>query len=191
MATTAEGRWVDYYFTHPETGEETQKHSWVVRHDGLIFGTGWHTSGEVPLQTDVADYSQYLVHRAIERYVLDGRETAVKYYSDPATVDGQWYAILADSDGIIIAHPLNEDLIGVDTEDLVDVNGKAFGKEIELAGTSGIWVDFYNVDPTDGETKRKHLWVIRYDDLMFGSGWYTVPEPGSGTPGPAEDTATG
>ena len=195
MATTAEGSWVDYYFTHPETGEQTQKHSWVVRHDGLTFGVGWHTSGEVPPQTDVAGYTQYLVHRAIELYVRDGREAAVEHYSDPATVDGQWYAVLADADGIIIAHPLDEDLIGVDTEDLVDVNGKAFGQEIELVGTSGAWVDFYNVDPTDGATRRKHQWVVRYDDLMFGSGWYSVPgsEATGDTvdTGPAEDTATG
>ncbi len=49
--------------------------------------------------------------------------------------------------------------------------------------------------------RRKHLWVVRYDGLLFGSGWYTVPEPASdGTPaantsageaGPSEDTATG
>ncbi|MXV90395.1 MAG: hypothetical protein F4121_11065 [Acidimicrobiia bacterium] len=195
MATTAEGTWVDYYFTHPETGEETQKHSWVVRHDGLTFGVGWHESGEVPPQTDVAGYSQYLVHDAIERYVRDGREAVVEHYSDPATVDGQWYAILADRDGTIIAHPLDSDLIGAATAELVDVRGQAFGEEIMTADTSGIWVDFYNPDPTDGETRRKHLWVIRYDDLMFGSGWYSVPgsEATGDTvdTGPAEDTATG
>ena len=199
MATTAEGSWVDYYFTHPETGEDTLKHSWVVRHDDLIFGVGWHTSGEVPPRTDVAGYTQHLVHRAIERYVADGRDAVAEHYSDPATVDGQWYVVVADGDGTIIAHPLTDDLIGADTAELVDVNGKAFGEEIIAAGTSGAWVDFYNPDPTDGETKRKHLWVIRYDDLMFGSGWYTVPEPDAGEmagetaeeTGPAEDTATG
>ena len=201
-AATEAGGWVDYFFTNPETGEDAQKFSWVVRHDGLVFGSGWYDTGDVPERSEVAAYTQYLVHQAIERYVADGRDAAVEYYSDPATVDGQWYAIIADSDGTIIAHPLNEDLIGVDTEDLVDVNGKAFGEEIELAGTSGAWVDFYNPDPTDGETRRKHLWVIRYDDLMFASGWYTVPDPPTGDTmsgdtgetddsGPAEDAATG
>ena len=195
FATTAEGSWVDYYFTHPETREEAQKHSWVVRHDGLIFGTGWHASGEVPPQTDVAGYSQYLVHRAIERYVAEGRDAVIEHYNDPATVDGQWYVIVTDGDGTIIAHPVNDDLVGADTADLVDVNGKAFGREIMAAGTSGKWVDFYILDPTDGETRRKHVWTVRYDDLLFGSGWYTVPDPALGeapdAPGPTEDTATG
>lgn len=197
----AEGNWVDYYFTHPETGADALKHTWVVRHDDLIFGVGWHESDQVPPQTDVAAYTQYVVHRAIERYVADGRDAAVEHYNDPATVDGQWYAIIADSDGTVIAHPRNEHLIGVDAGVLVDVNGKAFGEEIELAGTSGAWVDYYSTDPTDGETRRKHLWVIRYDDLLIGSGWYTVPDPPTGDTmsgdtmpddtGPAEDTATG
>ena len=195
FATTAEGSWVDYYFTHPETREETQKHSWVVRHDDLIFGTGWHSSGEVPPQTDVAGYSQYLVHRAIERYVAGGRDAVIEHYNDPATVDGQWYVAISDADGTTLAVPVQPDLVGGNVGDLVDVQGKAYGEEIAAAGTSGRWVDYYFVDPSDGETKRKHYWVIRYDGLLIGSGWYTVPEPALGetpdAPGPTEDTATG
>ena len=29
-------------YRNPETGEEGRKHSWVVLHDGLIFGSGWY-----------------------------------------------------------------------------------------------------------------------------------------------------
>ncbi len=36
------GRWVDYVFINPATGEEGIKHSWAVRHDGLIIGSGWY-----------------------------------------------------------------------------------------------------------------------------------------------------
>lgn len=42
LRATAEGRWVDYVFLNPETGTEDVKHAWVVRHDGLIFGSGWY-----------------------------------------------------------------------------------------------------------------------------------------------------
>jgi len=211
MATAAEGTWVDYYFTHPETREETQKHSWVVRHDDLIFGVGWHESGEAPPQTDVAGYSQHLVHRAIERYVAEGRDAVVEHYNDPATVDGQWYVAISDADGTTLAVPVRPDLVGGNVGDLVDTQGKAYGAEIAAAGTSGRWVDYYFVDPSDGETKRKHYWVIRYDGLLIGSGWYQVPEPPAddttaaettaeeagpsetmaGEAGPIEDTATG
>lgn len=37
---TAEGVWIDYLRTDPETGEERHKSSWVKRHEGYIFGVG-------------------------------------------------------------------------------------------------------------------------------------------------------
>ena len=36
------GRWVDYVLVNPETGDDRQKHTWAVRHDGLIFASGWY-----------------------------------------------------------------------------------------------------------------------------------------------------
>ena len=42
LGATEEGRWVDYVILNPETGEEQQKHTWAVRHDGLLFGSGWY-----------------------------------------------------------------------------------------------------------------------------------------------------
>ena len=181
IATPPEGVWIDYLFPHPETGEDTGKHSWGVRHDDLLFGAGWYDSGEVPPRTNVAGYTQYVVHEAVERYVADGRDAVVEHYSDPATIDGQWYVFVIDGDGTMLALPRRHDLLGTDVADLVDVNGKAHGAEIATAGTGGLWVDYYSVDPVDGETKLKYAWVFRYDGLLFGSGWYTVPEP------PADD----
>jgi cytochrome c len=37
---TPEGAWVDYKWEDPVTGAVEQKSSWVVLHDGLIFGCG-------------------------------------------------------------------------------------------------------------------------------------------------------
>ena len=42
LGATESGRWVDYTLVNPETGAERQKHTWAVRHDGLIFGSGWY-----------------------------------------------------------------------------------------------------------------------------------------------------
>ena len=42
LGATDEGRWVDYVFRNLATGEDAVKHTWVVRHDGLIFGSGWY-----------------------------------------------------------------------------------------------------------------------------------------------------
>lgn len=37
---TADGVWVDYKFNDPESGEVLPKSSWVVLHNGYIFGCG-------------------------------------------------------------------------------------------------------------------------------------------------------
>lgn len=42
VAATEDGVWVDYYFTHPVSGVETEKHTWALRHDGLVFASGWY-----------------------------------------------------------------------------------------------------------------------------------------------------
>ena len=41
-AATEAGHWVHYLRSNPATGEEEPKHSWVIRHDGLIFGSGYY-----------------------------------------------------------------------------------------------------------------------------------------------------
>ena len=42
LGSTEQGRWVDYVLLNPDTGEESQKHTWAVRHDGLLFASGWY-----------------------------------------------------------------------------------------------------------------------------------------------------
>ena len=42
LAATERGHWVDYIYENPVTGNQEYKHAWVVRHDGLIFGSGWY-----------------------------------------------------------------------------------------------------------------------------------------------------
>ena len=42
LSATEKGLWVDYVFNNPATGAEETKHSWVVRHDGVLIGSGWY-----------------------------------------------------------------------------------------------------------------------------------------------------
>ena len=42
LSATEAGHWVDYVLLNPESGENRQKHTWIVRHDGLLFGSGWY-----------------------------------------------------------------------------------------------------------------------------------------------------
>ncbi len=43
ISATEQGRFLDKYdWPNPETGRVEPKYGWVVRHDGLFFGSGWH-----------------------------------------------------------------------------------------------------------------------------------------------------
>ena len=39
---TEEGVWMNHEDVNPSTGEVEDKHFWLVEHDGLVFGSGWH-----------------------------------------------------------------------------------------------------------------------------------------------------
>ena len=42
LSAPEEGKWISYVATNPDTGNEALKHTWMVRYDGLIFGSGWY-----------------------------------------------------------------------------------------------------------------------------------------------------
>ena len=42
-----DGAWFDYTYPNPASGVVETKHSWVVLHDGITFGSGWYERGPV------------------------------------------------------------------------------------------------------------------------------------------------
>ena len=43
LAVTEAGSWVSYVYENPARGNFLEtKHAWVIRHDGLVFGSGWY-----------------------------------------------------------------------------------------------------------------------------------------------------
>ena len=62
-AATQHGAWVDYTWVNPESGDSQTKHSWVIRHNGLVFGSGWYA----PSKSDAAGYTQAFVSRALRQ----------------------------------------------------------------------------------------------------------------------------
>ncbi len=41
-SATATGLWIEYLWPNPETGENEQKRTWAIRHDGYLFGAGYY-----------------------------------------------------------------------------------------------------------------------------------------------------
>ena len=169
-AADEDGEWSDYTFPNPSTGDVEVKHSWMVRYDGLVFGSGWYESG--PRKSDAPAYTQAFVQQALNLYDALGLEAAIDYYSSTESVDGQWYVFIIDhQSGLTIAHH-NPVFVGRDPSLRVDSTGYFYGDDMLSATESGRWVDYVLVNPESGEERQKHTWMVRHDGLLFGSGWY-------------------
>ena len=95
VSATEDGKWVSYVYQNPEnggivtdhTGALEYKHVWLVRHDDLLFASGWHISAD--------GYTQFVVDETIARYHTDGLEATLAYYNSPDSFDAQWYVFIA------------------------------------------------------------------------------------------------
>ena len=164
-----DGAWFDYTYANPASGVVETKHSWVVIHDGITFGSGWYERG--PGKSDAPAYTKAFVQQAMNLYVALGLEEAVAYYNAKESVDGQWYVFIIDQDGYTIAHH-NPQFRGRDPSLRVDATGYFYGDDLLSATEAGHWVDYVLLNPESGENRQKHTWIVRHDGLLFGSGWY-------------------
>ena len=164
-----DGEWFSYTFPNPATGGVQAKHSWMVRHDGLTFGSGWYEPG--PSKSDNAAYTQAFVQSAINLYDAVGPERTVEYYKSMESVDGQWYVFIVNDEGYTISHH-NEMFLFRDPSARVDSTGYFYGDDLRSATEAGKWVDYVILNPETGDERQKHTWAVLHDGLIFGSGWY-------------------
>ena len=166
-ATTDEGHWVSYVFINPATDELESKHTWIMEHDGLLFGSGWYA--------EPAAYTQYFVNEAIRMYESEGHEATLAHYNSVDSIDGQWYVFIVE-DSKIVAH-YDQEVRGQDGRGPAgtDVTGYRFGDDVLSTTEEGKWVSYVVNNPSTGELGSKHTWAVLHDGLIFGAGWYTEP----------------
>ena len=165
-----DGAWFDYTFTNLSTGGVEIKHSWMVIHDGIVFGSGWYEAG--PRKTDAPAYTKAFVQQAINLYDAVGLEDTVAYYNKPESVDGQWYMFIVDESGAMVSH-LHEPLLGIHINDVVTTHDYPSGAGVyAVADEDGGWFTYNSDNPVTGKAETKHSWMVIHDGLMFGSGWY-------------------
>ena len=168
LAATEEGKWVSYVFKNPATSQIESKHSWVIRHDDLLLGSGWYT--------DPANYTKRLVDAALAMYEEEGLEATLEAMNSPDNLDGQWYVFAGTIDGEIIGH-YDAEIRGQNINGAVgtDVTGYRFGPEILTATEDGKWVSYVFNNPATEELGSKHSWAVKRDGYIFASGWYADP----------------
>ena len=179
---TADGLWVEYLWPHPVTRREQKKLAWAVRHDGLLFASGYYL-GEPETEepawrgADPREYTVAYVERAIERYKQGGPEALLNHYNSVGSFEGQWYLFATDENDIYIVHPLLNRLIGTDIKDVVGSDGYELGKALAAAtAEEGVWVEYLWPHPVTLKQVPKVGYAVRYDGLLFASGYYPVEE---------------
>ena len=166
-----DGAWFDYTYTNPASGVVETKHSWMVIHDGITFGSGWYERG--PGKSDAPAYTKAFVQQATNLYVALGLEETVAYYNTKESVDGQWYVFIIDENQTIIAHAADPDLVGKHVSQALGPNSYPTGSAVAAsADQDGAWFDYTYANPASGVVETKHSWMVIHDGITFGSGWY-------------------
>ncbi len=186
---TEDGIWVEYLWPHPVSRKEQQKVTWSVRHDGLIFSSGYYAggleTGDPPWQdADPREYTVAYVNQAIERYERDGLQSMLNYYNSVASFEGEWYLFATDANDVYHVHPLLGRLIGTDIKDVEGSDGYELGKELAKAvdGGEGVWVEYLWPHPVTLKEVPKVGYAVRRDGMLFASGYYPqVEDPAAAT----------
>ena len=178
---TEDGHWVNYLWPNPISNREEAKTTWAIRHNGLIFASGYYTAAddaEPPawLDAEPRAYTVEYVEGAIDRYEQDGLDALVAYYNSVSAFEGDWYLFVIDANDTYIVHPLLPHLIGTDIKDVVGANGYELGKEIAKATEDGHWIDYIWPHPVTLFNAPKSTYAIRHDGMIFASGYYPVAE---------------
>ena len=185
---TEAGAWVEYLWPHPVSRKEQQKVTWAIRHDGLIFASGYYAgdpeSGPPAWRdADPREYTVQYVNEAIERYDRDGLESMLNYYNSVASFQGEWYLFATDDRDIYHVHPLLPQLIGRDIKDVVGSDGYELGRELAKAGEGeGVWVEYLWPHPVTLKEVPKVGYAVRHDGMLFASGYYVrIEDPAART----------
>ena len=173
------GKWVPYVYTNPALGTLSGdssfelKNAWVVRHDGLLFGSGWYIDNEQFLPALIAESVEHFRSGGLEAIlafyndpqgVSAGLIPAVEYYNSTNTLDGYFSGFIAAPDGEILTH-FDPAIIGTGIEDLL-------GPAVRSASPQGTWITAKDNDPTAGGPETMRIWVVNVDGTLIGGGWY-------------------
>lgn len=142
------------------------------------------TPTEMMTMEDPEAFTVAFVQAAIDLYEIEGREAAIAYYNDPASVNGQWYVFIIDDSDVIVSHAALPELISVDVKDVVGFVDYPIGAEIVKATEEGHWIEYLAHNPQANKLELKRTWIIRYDGYIFVSGYYEPwgPDPATLTP---------
>ena len=155
-----EGAWADYIFLDPVTGENGLKRSWLVLHDGYIFGAGFYDS--------IEDKINHVLEDAIALYEVNGKFDGINALQ---TNPNAHYPLVIDPvANTIVAHGAFSDLVGITLQD-ADITYLDLAAALE-GGRKDISRYFTFENPVSGMYDQKHILYKLHDGYIFAAGYY-------------------
>jgi len=166
---TEAGHWIEYLWPHPVTLKEVPKIGYAVRHDGMIFASGYYPA---PSVAELREATVAYVQQAVEYYKENGLDATIAYYNSRESIsDNDIYLRLLDANNIVIVQPLQPQLIGKDYVAVAKTpQGVRVGELVVAAATEeGGWVQFEAQLPNTRASgfSQRYLLAVRHDNLIF------------------------
>ena len=171
-----EGLVVEYLIPVPSDNFTFRKKTaWAKLDEGKVFSAGW-TDRETDVESGL-NARQKAIGEVIEaRGRLQSRELTptIAHYRNPESIDGEFYTILAHSNGNIIADATRPDLpVGTNIRDMAASDDPDLGQKIAaVASGEGEWFSHMWPNPATGQEEQRHTYVTRFFSLYIISGYY-------------------
>lgn len=129
-----------------------------------------------PMEDPPKEEAVKMVDRAVAFSKTNTREKTLAQINqkDGPFHQGELYVFVYDLHGEIVAHPVNQKLVGKNMLEVPDPDGKFYRKEIvETAISKGSgWVDYKYKHPQSGHIEAKTTFFKKNGDLIFACGVY-------------------
>lgn len=133
---------------------------------GLVWAQGKSSAAQAKITVD----------KAAAFYKEKGKKAAIAEFNNPKGqfVKGDLYVYVWSKEGVVLAHPVNKAIVGKNTQNLADEDGKFFRKDaVNLANTKGSgWVDYKYKNPKTSKIEQKTTYVKKVDDVILACGAY-------------------
>ena len=157
--------WVEYNFLNPDTGTDQLKRTWLVEHDGYLFGAGYYISDS---------RVQAIVYKGTLDYDLRGEDAAFARFNTIPNEPKSLYLFVVDpATEKIVAQGVDSSLIGSTSE-----WEAALAAELNLMNKleteNGEFVTYTFVNPKTGEEENKRTWLTLHKGYIYGAGYYAT-----------------
>ncbi|MHC1727556.1 MAG: cache domain-containing protein [Syntrophobacteraceae bacterium] len=122
------------------------------------------------------DEAKAMVEKGEAYFKANGKEKALQAFNDPKGefVKGDLYLFVYGPNYAVIAHPINPKLIGVNTLNVPDVDGKLWRQEAKSKIEKDGWaqVDYKFKNPVTNKVEEKTSYLKKVGEIVIGCGTY-------------------